>query len=221
MRKYKLIGYNSGGYKASRTILFDGEITLCYRSDSDNSDKQRKFFYFRVVHADGSVTEEENDFLQSLLDEQSYIERFLTVELEEIPLDKEDIAELNQERKEKFIARFYQTRYFLFLPLLYLLGEWLEGPSTREILLSKTFFITAFLLLTYVVIYFRKLNPSHYPLVSWLFHGLFSGAYFYMVLFYQEEIDTNFEVIKVLLLSMFGIHLSFWFGSLFDRKESS
>jgi len=222
MRKYKLSGYNSGGYKANREVLFDGEIRTCRIPDPDDVTGERQLSRFRVTHPNGKVTIETHKFLQRLLDEQSYIESFLTVDLEEVTPTREEITEEKARRfgelKEKLIARFYKTRYGLVLPLLYLAGQWLEGPPERIILLSTTFFVTAVLLLAYVVIYFRKLNPRNYPFVSWLFNGLFVGAYLYMVLMYQDGIDRHFEMAEVLLLGMLGIHLSFWFGSLFDKK---
>jgi hypothetical protein len=222
LTKYRLIGYNSGGYRTEREIIFEGTIEKCYRLDPKDPYSLRQIPFFKVTHADGKVTQEENEFLQRLLDEQSYIESFLTVELEEIPLSNEDISKAEERRREKIkkklVSLFYKTRYGLILPLLYLAGEWLEGPPERVILLSKTFCMTALLLLMYVVLYFRKLNPGRYPLVSWLFNGLFVFACLYMVLQYPQETDENYEGVRVLLLGMFAIHLSFWFGSLFDKK---
>ena len=92
LTKYGLTGYNSGGFKTNRNIIFEGTIEKFYAPDPQDPNRRHTMPYFRVTHADGKVTEETNDFLQQLLNQQSYIESFLTVELTEIPLSQEDIA---------------------------------------------------------------------------------------------------------------------------------
>lgn len=77
MVHYQLIGYNSGGYRSSRTIVFDGKIEKCSRLDPSHPGMES---YFKITHPDGTVSEEGNDFFQAILDEQSYIESFLVID---------------------------------------------------------------------------------------------------------------------------------------------
>jgi len=81
MIEYKLVGYNSSGYKSSRNILFDAKIEKLWRPDSRYPDTERMISYFKVTYPDGTVTEEDNEFLQNILNKQSYIESFLVTEV--------------------------------------------------------------------------------------------------------------------------------------------
>lgn len=83
MNVFRLEGYNSGGYRSFREVKFDGDLehVSYYKEDSEPPKLVR---YIKVTYPDGSVVHEDNDFLQKLLDEQSYIESFLTIGIEEL-----------------------------------------------------------------------------------------------------------------------------------------
>ena len=89
MTKYKLLGYNSGGYKSSREIMFNGKIEKLWRSDPEYPGREGKVSYFKITYPDGMVSEEDNDFIQKILDTQSYIESFLVTDVIEVPKTKQ------------------------------------------------------------------------------------------------------------------------------------
>lgn len=82
MPRYKLEGYNSGGYRSFREVEFEGKLE--YVNYYDAEDPMKRIQYIEVTHPDGSVTQEDDDFIQALLDAQSYIESFLVIGIEEI-----------------------------------------------------------------------------------------------------------------------------------------
>lgn len=84
MRRYKLFGYNSGGYKSSRHISFDGKIEKLWKPDPEHPGTERTVSYFKITYPDGTVVEKDNDFIQKILDSQSYVESFLVIEVIEI-----------------------------------------------------------------------------------------------------------------------------------------
>ena len=81
MIEYKLVGYNSGGYKSSRNITFDGKIEKLRKPDPRYPGTESMMSYFKITYPDGTVIEEDNEFLQNILNKQSYIESFLVIEV--------------------------------------------------------------------------------------------------------------------------------------------
>lgn len=79
MKKYKLEGYNSGGYLSFREVDFNGTLEYVHYYN----DEMKRIHYIKVTHSDGSITQEDNEFLQKLLDQQSHRESFLTIGIEE------------------------------------------------------------------------------------------------------------------------------------------
>ena len=236
MPTYRLEGYNSGGYHDFRDVEFEGKLEYVHYYEEPESDIPKTVSYIKVTHPDGSVTHEGNEFLQALLDEQSYIEDFLTVGIEELTdemraRDKERTVDIwaventGAEEKSSYFQRFerisdlfYKTRYLLAVPLLYLAGQWLEGPPTRVILLSGTFMVTAVLLMVYAAMFVKRENPEKYPVTFLLTNILFALAYLYFLLNYSVAVDKNFDAAKGMLLGFFGIHLVYWFVSLFQKR---
>ncbi|UFH58128.1 hypothetical protein [Sulfurovum mangrovi] len=223
MTKYYLKGYNSGGYSDTREIEFDGEIEKFYKPEPTGNFPLMKEPWYRYVYNDGRIVEDKGEILQQIINEYSWNETFATYEITRDgessssgELDKEKPSE--QISLMRLLKRFFKTRYLLLLPILYLMGQWLEGPSTRTILLSWTFGITSLLLLGYVSVYMYLLKPKQYPLASLFIHTLFVGSYLLVVFQYQERVDKNFQLYSGFLMGMFGIHLSYWISSLFDRK---
>jgi len=75
MKKYLLIGYNSGGYKDQEELNFDGTI-------------QKDETHFKITHADGTITVEDNEFIEELLlKERGYHESFSVSQIFEINQD--------------------------------------------------------------------------------------------------------------------------------------
>ena len=236
MPTYRLEGYNSGGYHDFRDVEFDGKLEYVHYYEEQESDIPKTVSYIKVTYPDGSVTHEGNEFLQALLDEQSYIEDFLTVGIEEltdemIARDKERIVDMwavettGAEEKRSYFQRlgrivelFYKTRYLLTVPLLYLVGQWLEGPPTRVILLSDIFMVTTVLLMVYAAMFVKRENPEKYPVIFLMINILFALVYLYFLINYSVEVDRDFEVAKGILLGLFGIHFVYWFVSLFQNR---
>ena len=82
MKVFILEGYNSGGYHSFREVEFDGDLEyVSYYEEGVEPPKIVR--YIKGTYPDGRVVHEDNEFLQKLLDEQSYIESFLTVGIEE------------------------------------------------------------------------------------------------------------------------------------------
>jgi len=235
MPRYRLEGYNSGGYHSFRDVEFDGKLEYIHYYDELDKDIPKTIKYIQVTHPDGTVTHEDNEFLQKLLDEQSYIESFLTVGIEEltdemIAQDKErkvDIWSVDNayaEEKKSYLQQFeavldvfYKTRYLLIVPLLYLAGQWLEGPPIRTVLLSNTFMITVVSLLIYSAIFVNKTTHKKYPVSFLIFNVLFVLSYLYMILNNHTEVDKNFEATLGVLMGFFGIHFVYWLVSLFKN----
>ncbi len=67
MPRYKLKGYNSGGYRSSREVDFNGKLE--YIQIYDPKDSKIYIQYIEVTHPNGSKTHEDNEFLQKLLDD--------------------------------------------------------------------------------------------------------------------------------------------------------
>ena len=85
MRNYLLLGYNSGGYKDNLTISFDGTIEKLYKPDPKYPGTPSEITYFHITHADGTITDEDNSFLEELiLKERGYHESFLVCQIFEI-----------------------------------------------------------------------------------------------------------------------------------------
>jgi len=88
MKKYLLLGYNSGGYKDSEQISFDGKIEKLYKPDPNYSnypDSPTQLSYFQITHADGTITNEANEFMDKLLlQSRGYHESFLVTQIFEI-----------------------------------------------------------------------------------------------------------------------------------------
>ena len=83
MTRYLLIGYNSSGYKSDEEIHFDGQIHKLYKPDPQ--DALTNITYFEVTHADGSISNEEHDFIDELLlHERGYTESFLVTKVYKI-----------------------------------------------------------------------------------------------------------------------------------------
>ena len=100
MPTYRLEGYNSGGYHDFRDVEFDGKLEYVSYYDNLDKDIPNTIRYINVTYPDGTVTHEDDDFLQNLLDTQSYIETFMTIGIEElteemIARDKEREAEIS------------------------------------------------------------------------------------------------------------------------------
>lgn len=225
MVKYKLEGYNSGGYKSSREIIFEGKIEKLWKQDSKHPNNEQLVSYYKVTHPNGRVTEEDNEFLQNILNRQSYIESFSVTEIIVLNEEIKDDDLIQKEKKYNiavsrihFINLFYKTRYLLILPLFYLFGQWLEGPPTRIVILSNTFMLTISFLVVYVVLYFHILNPKKYPLVSWLYHIVLIILYLNIQSRNQIEVDKYYELTSGLFLGIVSIHFIFWFSSLFDKQ---
>jgi len=225
MVKYKLEGYTSGGYKSSREIIFDGKIEKLWKRDPKHPNSEQLVSYYKVTHPNGKTTEEDDEFLQNILNRQSYIENFSVTAIIVLNDKIKDDDLIQKEKKYnielsriQFINFFYKTRYLLILPLFYLFGQWLEGPPTRIIILSNTFILTISFLLIYVVMYFHILNPKKYPLVSWIYHIVLIGSYLNIQSKNQIEVDKYYEVTSGFFLGVVSIHFIFWFLSLFDKK---
>lgn len=228
MTKYNLQGYNSAGYKDTREIEFDGEIEKFYKPEPSGNFPLMKELWYRYVYNDGRIVEDRGELLQQVINEYSWNESFSTCEMKKYGevLDKEELHDMKKVSKNKEISItailkfFYKTRYLMFLPLLYIIGQWLEGPSTRNIFLSWTFGTTVLILLGYVSVYMHLLKPKRYPLVFLFMNILFVVSYLLILLQYQEKVDKNFQLYSGVLMGMFGIHLFYWISSLFDRKTT-
>ena len=235
MKVFRLEGYNSGGYHSFRELKFDGnlEYIAYYEEDSEPPKLVR---YIKVTYPDGTVVHKDNEFLQKLLNEQSYIESFLTIGIEELSkeeaqkiiqeeLDNEKMMEearrenAKKERVNRLFRYIYKARYLLIIPLFYFLGQWLEGPPTRIILISKEFILFSLLLLFFTAMYIRRLNEKTYPRVAWLFHLLYIVSYGYILLYYQKEVDANFDLALGMFYGTLGVHLAYWFESLFRKID--
>ncbi len=85
MKNYLLLGYNSGGYKDRAIISFDGTIDILFKPDPKYPNTPSTISYFHITHADESVTDENNEFLEKLInDERGYHESFLVCQIFEI-----------------------------------------------------------------------------------------------------------------------------------------
>ena len=90
MTKYLLLGYNSGGYKSSVKIEFDGKIEKLYRPDPNYPDTPSTMSYFQITDKDGNTTEEDNVFMDKLiLEHRGYHESFLVTQIIEVNEEKE------------------------------------------------------------------------------------------------------------------------------------
>ncbi len=96
MPTYRLEGYNSGGYHSYRDVQFDGKLEYVHYYEELEKDLPKTVQYIKVTHPDGTITHEDNEFLQKLLNEQSYIEDFLTVDIKE--LTDEMLTKENEEK---------------------------------------------------------------------------------------------------------------------------
>jgi len=95
MRRYLLIGYNSSGYKSDEEIHFDGIIHKLYKLDPQ--EMSTEITYFEVTHADGSITDEDHDFIDELLlNERGYTESFLATQV--YTINKESLFEAIKEK---------------------------------------------------------------------------------------------------------------------------
>ena len=218
---FRLEGYNSGGYKSEREVYFNGNLEYIHYYDDNDKVVQ----YIKVTHADDSVTQEDNDFLQNLLDEQSYKENFLVTGIEEIHEGLEERVKKYRYEKihdltYRFLSMYYKSRYLLLLPLFYYFGQWLEGPAERVVFLSGGFMVLTMFLLSYVVLYFYYCSPYKYPKLAMFYHVALLLVYGYMLLNYQNEIDGSYEIIRGLFIGFWGIHLAYFVSSLFSRKVS-
>jgi len=115
MVEYRLVGYNSGGYRSSRTILFDGKIEKLWKPDPEYPDTERTISYFKITYPNGMVTEENNEFLQNILNTQSYIESFLVTEVIALPEDLEDKVEEDPLNPEEPIKHTLWKRILNFI----------------------------------------------------------------------------------------------------------
>jgi len=112
MNKFRVEGYNSGGYHAYRELEFDGDLEYCYYYDA--RDDYSFVSYIKVTFPDGSVTHKDRDFIQKLLDEQSYIESFLTTGIEKIEANGELVSKNNDlgvigEKREHPVIHFFKN----------------------------------------------------------------------------------------------------------------
>ena len=83
MKNYLLLGYNSGGYKDSVEISFDGTIEKLYKPDIEDLDSMTT--YFKITHSDGRTTDEEHEFMDKLILKQlGYHESFLVTKVIEM-----------------------------------------------------------------------------------------------------------------------------------------
>jgi hypothetical protein len=85
MTNYLLLGYNSGGYKDNLTISFDRTIEKLYKPDPKYPNTPSEITYFHITHSDGTITDEDNSFMEKLiLKERGYHESFLVCQIFEI-----------------------------------------------------------------------------------------------------------------------------------------
>ena len=78
MTRYHLDGYNSGGYRDSRDIAFDGEIEKFEKPEPTGNFPLMTELWFRYLYRDGRVVEDRGELLQRIIDEYSWHESFST-----------------------------------------------------------------------------------------------------------------------------------------------
>ncbi len=92
MKKYLLLGYNSGGYRDRVIISFDGTVEVKYKPDPKRPDTPSYITYFKITRKNGVVTEESREFFKELIyQERGYHESFLVSQVFEI--DKKSLFE--------------------------------------------------------------------------------------------------------------------------------
>lgn len=219
LKWFRLEGYNSGGYKSEREVYFNGNLEYIHYYDDDN----KVIKYIKVTHADGSVTQEDNDFLQKLLDEQSYKEGFLVTGIEEIHEGLEErVKEYRHEKIHdllyRLLAIYYKSRYLLLLPLFYYFGQWLEGLAERVVFVSGGFVVLTIFLLSYVVLYFYYHFPYEYPKLAIFYHVVLLLVYVFLLFNYQNKVDGSYEIVRGVFIGFWGIHLAYYVSSLFSRR---
>jgi hypothetical protein len=210
MRRYRLEGYNSGGYHAFREVDFPGGIRLVRRYDAATGSVER---YIEVTEPGGEVRREDNAFLQRLLDEQSYVESFLTTGIEEIPaVGVGEKRELRFRDGRALLLRFlYPTRYALFFPLAYCVVWWMAGNAP---LACPVLPILVPFLLLYVFLYLSRFREEGYSPIALVWHLMLIVSYG-MLLREGGRRETDLsEIWAGVFLGTFGIHLSYWIGSL-------
>lgn len=78
MNKYRLEGYNSGGYRSSREIDFDGVIEIYETTDPNCEFPLLKELWYRYTYSDGRVVEDKGELLQELINNSYWHEIFTT-----------------------------------------------------------------------------------------------------------------------------------------------
>lgn len=236
MPVYRLEGYNSGGYHDYRDVKFDGKLEYVRYYDNLEKNIPDTVRYIKVTYPDGTITHENDEFLQNLLNEQSYIESFITVGIEEITEEtiekekkREDVWSVSTDTQKKNSIKhpleqgldlFYKTRYLLVLPLLYLISLWIEGTPVRVVLPSTACTLTSLLLLSYSAVFVKKTNLDRYPVLFLFFNTLFVISFLYLFFYDNFEVNKDFEIAMGIFLGLFAIHFVYWFVSLLSNENS-
>jgi len=136
MKNYLLLGYNSGGYKDSVEIYFDGTIEKLYKPDIEDEDSITT--YFRITHLNGNITDEEHEFMDKLIYKSlGYHESFLVTQVIEVneeslraSIEKNDISTTKKllkagvvMKKKSFIKKFMNYFILYTITVLPLFGS--------------------------------------------------------------------------------------------------
>lgn len=78
MNKYRLEGYNSGGYSSTREIEFDGVIEMYETADPNCEFPLLKELWYRYIYNDGRIVEDKGELLQELINKSCWCEIFTT-----------------------------------------------------------------------------------------------------------------------------------------------
>ena len=115
---------------------------------------------------------------------------------------------------EKYLQVLHKTRWLLIPLLIYIFGEWIEGPPTRVMVHSNIFLLTIVSLSVYVSIYLVLKFPNY--IKSILFSNILISSIFIVFVRYRYNgaVVEGTDMIFIFMLSVILLQILIWLRSL-------